>query len=105
MNKAFDYTNLSKLSNWNFNPTMAEAGADWKGNDTSNKHQTYIPSNVNALLDNLKWMHLVCVFLLFGAQLSFVNRSGTAINFSSVLKIVTVPYYFFMIFNVESTIR
>lgn len=64
-----------------------------------------IPSNVNDLLDKLKWMHLVCVFLLFGAQLSFVNRSGTAINFSSVLKIITVPYYFFLIFNVEATIR
>lgn len=103
--KSFDYNNLNKTSNWIFNPTMAQAGSDWKGNATNNKHQTVIPSNVNAVLDNLKWMHLICVFLLFGAQLSFVNRSGTAINFSSVMKIITVPYYFLMIFNVESTIR
>jgi hypothetical protein len=104
MNKDFDYHNMSKPSNWNFNPTRKQFGTDWKGNSTDNQLQTVIPSNINDLLDKLKWMHLACVFLLFGSRISFF-KNGTAVNFSSVMKIITVPLYFYMIFRVESTIR
>lgn len=107
MNKNFDYSDMGKKENWNFHPTKKEFGDDWKGlRDAKIKEgTTTIPSNINDVLDQIKWMHLACVLLLFFANVSFVNRAGTAINFSSVMKIITVPYYFYMIFRVEATIR
>lgn len=104
MRKGFDYNNMSKPSNWNFHPTKKEFGKDWKGSSTDKGNTTVILSNVNDLLDKLKLMHLVCIILLFGSRISFF-KNGTAFNFSSVMKIMTVPLYFFMIFRVESTIR
>lgn len=106
MNKNFDYTNLESKDNWVFRPTVAQFGKDWKGGfDKTLTKNGLIESNVNSILDQLKWMHLACVILLFFAQVSCVNRAGTAINLSSVLKIITVPLYFFIIFRVEATIR
>ena len=92
---AFDYKNPGKYDNWDFSMDKSKS-VDQKG-DTQ--------SFVNRALKELQIMHVVCSVLLFLSMLSCRNASGTAINFSSVLKIVSVPIYISVLMRAEQSIR
>jgi hypothetical protein len=50
-------------------------------------------------------MHICCSVLLFFSLLSCRNASGTAINLSSFLRILSVPIYIAVLFRAEQAIR
>jgi hypothetical protein len=89
----FDYTNLANPKNWIF---AADAGK------TNAKSST---SFINDALNYVKWMHAIAAGLLFFSMISFKKASGTTLNFSSVLKIISVLIYITALFFVEQAIR
>jgi hypothetical protein len=93
---AFDYQNPGKYDNWDFSMDKSKS-VDKKGSTQE--------SFVNRALRELQIMHVVCSVLLFLSMLSCRNASGTAINFSSVLKIVSVPIYISVLMRAEQSIR
>lgn len=92
--KTFDYNDVSKFSNWEF-----------KNPDKSKAINGSTHSFVNQALKELQIMHIICCALLFFSMFSFRNQSGTAINLSSVLRILSVPIYITVLYRAEEAIR
>jgi hypothetical protein len=64
-----------------------------------------MPSFINEAIHELKLMHIAASVLLLLANISIRRSTGTVLNYSSVLKIITVPIYLAALFRAEQAIR
>ena len=64
------------------------------------------PSRLNAVIDELWWMHIICfTLLLFSRMHYFKNVGQFSLSMQSVVRLLCIPIYLFVLYRSEFSLR